>query len=92
MGSLEQTILDSSHKKPKYYRRYIDDILMIWEHNEDDLDRFIESMNSFHHSIKFTVEKSLENVTFLDINILKDESFSSSNKLSVETHIKKIIS
>jgi len=89
MGSLEQTILESTQKKPKYYRRYIDDILMIWEYSEEDLDRFIESMNSFHHSIKFTVEKSLEKVTFLDINILKDETFLSTNKLSVETHIKK---
>ena len=35
------------------------------------------------------MEKSLEKVTFLDVNILKDEAFQLSNRLSVETHIKK---
>ena len=65
-----KTILDSSPCQPKYYRRFIDDILLIWEHGEEELNKFIDAMNNFHHSIKFTMEKSLEKVTFLDINIL----------------------
>jgi len=89
MGALEKAILDSSPLKPKYYRRFIDDILLIWEHSEPELTTFVDSMNSYHNSIKFTVEKSLEKVTFLDVNIFKDADFHSSNCLSVETHIKE---
>ena len=57
MGALEKSILDSSPLQPKYYRRFIDNILLIWEHGEDELNKLIDSMNNFHHSIKFTMEK-----------------------------------
>ena len=60
MGALEKSILDSSPLQPKYYRRFIDDILLIWEHGEDELDKLIDSMNNFHHSIKFSGKKSRE--------------------------------
>jgi len=46
-------------------------------------------MKSYHHYIKFTVEKSLEKVTFLDVNIFKDIDPHSNNTLCVETHIKE---
>ena len=49
--------------------RYIDDIFFIWEHDEESLRVFIDQINLFHATIKFTAEYSKEEVNFLDLNI-----------------------
>ena len=49
--------------------RYIDDILLIWEHGGESLKVLIEQVNMFHSTIKFTVKYSKEEVNFLDVNI-----------------------
>ena len=46
MGRLEKSILDTSPLKPTYYKRFIDDIFMIWPHSESDLHNFITHINS----------------------------------------------
>ena len=51
MGKLEQTILSHTPYKPLFYKRYIDDILILWPHSELELNNFLTSMNSFHPSI-----------------------------------------
>ena len=57
MGQLEKSILDTSPLKPLYYKRYIDDIFMIWPYSENELTHFIEHMNQANKSIQFTHEK-----------------------------------
>lgn len=88
MGKLEQTILSSAPLKPSYYKRYIDDILILWPHPEKELNKFISSLNSFHPSIKFTSEFNSQKITFLDINIYKGPNFLHTKKLDIETYIK----
>ena len=88
MGVLEHTILSQAPLKPSYYKRYIDDIFILWPHSEADLKLFLLHMNTFHTSIKFTFEYDKNRITFLDVNIYKGPSFLSTNKLDVETHIK----
>jgi hypothetical protein len=46
--------------------RFIDDIEMKWVENRDCLDEFITFANSFHNSIKFTLEISSSKTVFLD--------------------------
>ena len=36
--------------------RYIDDIFMIWQHSREELCSFLEALNSFHETIKFTAD------------------------------------
>ena len=88
MGALELTILSHAPLKPSYYKRYIDDIFIIWPHSEADLKIFLQHMNTFHPSIKFTSEYDENKITFLDVNIYKGPTFLSTNKLDIETHIK----
>jgi len=57
-GKLEKNILDMAKYKPKYYRRFIDDILIIFEHSETELDNFMTHMNNANRAIKFTHEKN----------------------------------
>jgi len=54
MGKLEKNILDTTKYKPKYYRHFIDDILIIFEHSETELDNFMTHINNANKPIKFT--------------------------------------
>ena len=49
--------------------RYKDDIVFIWEHGEESLEKFLNILNSFHPTIRFTGEYSKETVNILDVNI-----------------------
>ena len=64
MANLEEKMLEGFEKKPMIWWRYIDDIFFIWEHGEESLKVFIEQVNMFHSTIKFTAEYSKEEVIF----------------------------
>ena len=49
--------------------RYIDDILFVWTASEKELDDFLERLNNFHPNLKFTHERSREEINFLDITV-----------------------
>ena len=74
MGDLETKTLESYENKPLLWVRFIDDIFCIWTHGEEELKKFHEHLNSFHESIKYTLEYSFEKVVFLDtwVKKLKD--------------------
>ena len=69
MADLEEKLLEIFEKKTMIWWRYIDDIFFIWEHDEESLRVFIDQINLFHLTIKFTAEYSKEEVNFLDRNI-----------------------
>ena len=48
MGKLEHEILSHASLKPIFYKRYIDDILLLWPNSELELNNFLPAMNSFH--------------------------------------------
>ncbi|CAN7978991.1 unnamed protein product [Ixodes persulcatus] len=70
MNRLEKTFLSDRPLRPLFYRRYIDDIFLIWEHTEDQLLEFIRDFNSAHPDIKFTHTYSQAEVNFLDVTVL----------------------
>ena len=41
----------------------------MWEHGEELLKEFINKINSFHPTIKFTADWSKEKVNFLDVEV-----------------------
>ena len=55
--------------KPSFYRRYVDDIFVLFESSES-ADSFREYMSSKHQNITFTVEKE-NSLSFLDIKICR---------------------
>ena len=63
-ADLEGKILNASEKKPLIWWRYVDDIFFIWEHEEESLEKFLNKLNSFHPTIKFTAEYSKEAINF----------------------------
>ena len=53
--------------KPKFYLRYVDDILAAFD-NEGDSLNFLSFLNNRHPNIKFSIEKQINHsIAFLDI-------------------------
>ena len=69
MAQLEENFLSNQPLLPKIWLRYIDDIFIIWNHSREALNIFLEDLNEFHKTIKFTYESSPESVNFLDITV-----------------------
>ena len=74
MAALEEEILESLIKKPWLWRRYIDDIFMIWHHGENEFKQFIDKLSKFRLSIKFTCHYSRERVHFLDVQVILENN------------------
>ena len=66
MGRLEKQLLKSVDLKPDLWLRFIDDIDMHWAHSLTELQKFLETANTFHKSIRFTSEVSNDKHVFLD--------------------------
>ena len=69
MGRLEDRILQSADLKPTLWVRYIDDIFMLWPHGPISLKSFLDHINNFHSTIKFSSSHSSEQIHFLDVMI-----------------------
>ena len=94
MGSpLGLTLMYYEHKwlekwplqfRPKYYRRYVDDIFLMFE-SRDLVKKFVKYMNSRHPNIQFTCEEESNNkISFLDISVTRIN-----NKLTTSFYRKK---
>jgi hypothetical protein len=55
LGRFEEQLLKNVPCKPRLWRRFIDDIFMIWTHGEDKLNEFVEYTNNQHPTIKVLV-------------------------------------
>ena len=55
------------------YKRYIDDIFMVFEGPEHEVQNCKLDFETLHNKIKFTWEINLNQVTFLDLIIFKNE-------------------
>ena len=69
MGNHEDTNVYTYVHQPHTWLRFIDDIFMIWTHGRNELELFIQHLNTCHPTIKFTAEISSESVNFLDTSV-----------------------
>ena len=92
MSSLEGPFLESCTHKPTVFKRYIDDIFVIWGYGQDALDNLLQSLNSIHPTIEFTWEIDTRQITFLDVDIYVQHQESNSPRLAYKTHFKKTTS
>lgn len=53
MGFFEEGFIYSFHKQPLMYLRYIDDVLMLWHHDDKSPNEFFDHANTCHESITF---------------------------------------
>ncbi len=67
MADLEEKLLAGYPTQPIMWKRYIDDILVIWPGNQNSLKDFVSYLNNAHSTIKFTFESSDTTIDFLDL-------------------------
>ena len=53
------------------YKRYLDDVFIIWDTLDGDFQVILDMMNELNHKIKFTWDSKGDTATFLDIRVLK---------------------
>lgn len=80
MGKLEKNILDTSPLKPSYYRRFMDDIFIIWPHSKSSSSIWTRQINPYNSHTK-AVRNKQSSWTSLSTN---DEN----KTLHTRTHIK----
>ena len=74
LADLEERLLSSYDCNPSVWWRFIDNVIFIWTHGEEELQKFIDYLNASHHSIKFTVEWSWESINSLDTRVIKKDN------------------
>ena len=72
MAGIEDKIFQQSLTKPYLWLRYLDDIFFIWTEGVEKLHEFYAFLNSFHPTIKFTMDFSEERINFLDVIVIKN--------------------
>ena len=83
LGDLEERFFSDCDISSLVWWRYIDDIFMLWQHGEKALKKFLEILNSYHPTIKFTANYSREKICFLDVEVIKK-----GNQLVTDLYIK----
>ena len=73
MGHFEDKFVYSHLVQPFIWKRFIDDIFFVWTYGQDELDKFVNHLNTCHDTIKFTLETSNVLINFLDITITKEQ-------------------
>ena len=69
MAKIEKEILRQSSIKPIFWKRFIDDVISVWDTSRNEIEEFLLKANNVHPTIKFTAEISETETTFLDIQI-----------------------
>lgn len=85
----EDEFLKNYNQGPLVWKRYIDDVLVIWPHSRLALQDFIEDCNRIHPNLKFTATVSSQSVSFLDVNLYKGIGFTKSQTLSTSIFFKE---
>ena len=88
MGKLEEKLKDFGKPYIVLWKRFIDDIFVIWTGSKSEFITYMKKINQIHNTIKFTYELSETELTFLDITLYKGDRFNKNQFIDVRTHIK----
>jgi hypothetical protein len=74
MENFEQKAMSSSPLKPYLCVRYVDDTNVKWPHGRENLNKFMEHLNSQSKHIQFTMElEDHDSIPFPDVLISRKE-------------------
>ena len=88
MGKLEEQLINLAPNHIHTWKRFIDDIFIIWTGTTAEFEEYMHTINQIHPTIKFTHEVSDMELTFLDVTLYKGDRFLHTNILDLRTHIK----
>ena len=75
VGFTENKFFSNCHgPKPDLYKHYIDDCVGATSSSREELNQFINSVNSFHPALKYTWEISANSLAFLNIKLCLNDN------------------
>ena len=87
MEDFQTRALETSPMKPKMWRRYVDDVLVVWPHGDEQLEEFHLHLNGQNPSIQFTLEKESEGkIAFLHVQMERKGAGVLTSILCKKTH------
>ena len=74
LGKLEEEHINNDRFKNNinFYKRFLDDIFLVWKGTLAELSLFLNQINDIHPTIKFTCQYSSNEMNFLDTTIYID--------------------
>ena len=81
----ESVIYSNTPTQLVFYKRYIDDVLMVWKGTKETFENFCAELNINDQNINLVFNISDKSVNFLDLDITI-----STNKLITKTHFKSV--
>jgi hypothetical protein len=60
----------NQHESVFFYRRYLDDLFLIWTGSLESLGKFKVALSHVHPRVNFTMEQSTTSLPFLDIRVV----------------------
>ena len=88
MANWEYEIMEKAKLKPSFSVRFLDDGFFVWEYSKEELQEFIELMNSHDDSITITTNINEISADFLDVTVFKGNRFHHHNILDSKVHFK----
>ena len=85
---LEMRIISENQHAIHFWKRFRDDIFMVYIGTNNELDKFIHTINELHPTFKFSFENSQQSITFLDVQIFKGPRYDQQQILDMRTHTK----
>ena len=82
--------INTGKNLPALYKRYLDDILIIWKGDETNLQEFLNELNDMDADIKLTWSIDNNITEFLDLIIYKGARFQSTGIFDLRIHRKKL--
>ena len=83
----ERDIIELYSRNLTLYKRFINDIFVIWEGPRETLLQFLSAINTKDERIKITYEINDSKISFLDLLLFKDPAY---NKLQYSTFQKPL--
>lgn len=60
MEKFESEAVATSFIKPIVWHIYVDNVFIIWDHNDENIQAFLCQLNQIHSAIKFKIEMEKE--------------------------------
>ena len=70
----EEFILNPNNNEfiPAFWKREVDDVYCLWQYGPENIQRFLDYLNSRHSRIKWTIEVEKEGILpFIDLNLCR---------------------
>ena len=71
-------------KRPKWWKRFVDDVIGVWKGSKEEFLRFIKICNDNEERIKVTYEVCEQEAVFLDVKVIRQEE----GQVKTELYIK----